>query len=110
MGTVERSVRRHFEKEILAVRVPPPVVPAGGEAGSGRTRRRALSSDALVRIAAVLIAAGSLVVLANGLPRETPLREAIETIARERTYERFLPSEDSVKALIHNSFDRRGSK
>jgi hypothetical protein len=110
MGTVERSVRRHFEREILAVRVPAPVVPAGGEAGSGRTRRRALSSDALVRIAAVIVAAGSLVLLAKDLPRETPLRQAMATMARERTYERYLPSEDSVKALIHNSFDRRGSK
>ncbi len=105
MGTVERSVRRHFEKQILAVRVPPPVVPAGGD-----RRTLAHASDALVRIAAVLIAAGSLVVLAMGLPRETPLRLAIETIARERTYLQYLPSEESLLALIRNSFDRRESE
>ncbi len=104
MGRVERSARRHFEKEILAVRVPPPVVPGGGQAGR---RARALG-DPLVRIAAVLVAAGSLVLLAKDLPRETPLRQAVGTIARERTYERYLPSEDSMKALI-NSFLERGN-
>lgn len=106
MGKVPRSVRRHFEREILAVRVPTPIVPAGGEAGFSRTRRRALASDALVRIAAVLVAAGSLILLAKDLSRETPLRQAIGTIARERTYERLLPSEDSVKALINGFFER----
>ncbi len=106
MGTVERSVRRHFEREILAVRVPAPVVPADGEAGASRARRRALASDALVRIAAVLVAAGALILLARDLPRETPLRQAMGTMARERTYERYLPSEGSVKALMKGFFER----
>jgi len=102
MGAVERSVRRHFEGEIRAVRIPAPAIPAPAE-----RRIHPLIGDALVRTVAVLVAAGSLVVLARDLPRETPLRKAIATAARERTYERYLPSEDSVRALIHRSFDRR---
>ncbi|MBE3063470.1 MAG: hypothetical protein IMZ55_16130 [Acidobacteria bacterium] len=102
MGKVERSARRHFEKEIRAVRVTPPVVPAGGE-----RRTLALAGDALVRMAAVIVAAGSLVLLAGDLPRETPLRQAIATIARERTYERYLPSTDLIRHLIDISLNRR---
>ncbi len=102
MGTVERSARRHFEKEIRAVHVPLPVVQAGGE-----RRTLAFAGDAIVRIAAVIVAAGSLVLLARDLPRETPLRQAIGTMARERTYERYLPSGESLRTLIHNSFERR---
>lgn len=102
MGTVERSARRHFEKEIRAVRVTPPVVPAGGE-----RRTLALAGDALVRMAAVLVAAGSLVLLARDLPRETALGKAIATSARERTWERYLPAAESIRELIDRSFDRR---
>jgi len=102
MGAVEHSVRQHFEEEIRAVRIPAPAIPAPAE-----RRIHPLIGDALVRTVAVLVAAGSLVVLARDLPRETPLRKAIATAARERTYERYLPSEDSVRALIDRSFDRR---
>jgi hypothetical protein len=105
MGTVERSVRRHFEREIRAVSVPPVVVPAGRE-----RQTLAISGDAIARVAAVIVAAGSLVLLAKDLPRETPLRQVMATIARERTYERYLPSGESVRALIHRSFDRRESE
>jgi hypothetical protein len=102
MGAVERSVRRHFEREIRTVRVPAPAIPAPAE-----RRIHPLIGDAIVRTAAVLVAAGSLVVLARDLPRETPLRKAIATAASERSWERYLPGAASIRDLIDSSFDRR---
>ena len=105
MGAVERSVRRHFEREIRAIRVPEPALPAAAE------RRMPLPvADALVRTAAALVAAGSLLLLARDMPRETPLRKAIATTVRERTWERYLPGVESIRDLIDNAFDRRKTK
>jgi hypothetical protein len=102
MGAVERSVRRHFEREIHAVRIPASAIPAPAE-----RRIHPLISEAIVRTAAVLIAAGSLVILARDLPRETPLRKAIATAASKRSWERYLPGAASIRDLIDSSFDRR---
>lgn len=101
MGTVERSVRRHYEAELRAVRVPAP--PGRVQAG-GRTRLPRAFVDGLARAAAVVVAAGSLVVLALELPRSSVLEAAITEAARTRSWEALLPGAEEILDLIDRSF------
>jgi|WetSurMetagenome_2_1015567.scaffolds.fasta_scaffold1924382_1 hypothetical protein len=101
MGTVGRSVRRHFKAELRAVRVP---APPGRARGSGQARVPRAFVDGLVRAAAVVAAAGSLVLLALELPRSTVLGAAISEGARQRTWEALLPRAEAVLDIIDRSF------
>jgi hypothetical protein len=103
MGTVERSVRRHFKAELRAVRVPaPPAGPGRVREGAPPRLPRALV-DGLARAAAVAVAVGSLVLLAAELPRSSVLETEVTALARERAWEAFLPRAEAVLDLIARS-------
>ena len=103
MGTVERGVRRHFEAELRAVRVPvPPAGPGHARAGE-RTRMPRALVDGLARAAAVAVAVGSLVFLAAEFPRSSVLETEVTALARERAWEAFLPRAEAVLDLIARS-------
>jgi hypothetical protein len=104
MGTVGRSVRRHFEAELRAVRVPAPPAGPGREEAGGRTRLPRTFVDGLARAAAVVVVAGSLVLLAAESPRRTALERAITDFARDRAWEALLPRAETVLDLIERSF------
>jgi len=104
MGSIERSVRRHFEQEIRRIRAP---APPPRETATGERRIHPFFLDALAHAAIALFIAGSLFLYVREFPRPTTLREAVASIARERTYEQYLPSEESLRNLVKNFLDRR---
>jgi len=112
MGEIERRIRRHFEREILEVRVPDPparaAAPARGMLAAGSRRRIPPALvDALVRAAAVFLVIGSLVLLAHAFPQQTALGDTVAAIVRERSYERLFPCSELVWDMIGDTLQRR---
>jgi len=97
MRTVDRYVRRHFDRAVAGVRVPAP-----GRPVDPRPMERLPTAllDALVRGAAALAVAGLLAVLAAWLPGRTELRDDLASITRDRAWERYLPDRDRLRNLL----------
>jgi hypothetical protein len=110
MDEFGRLIREHFEEEVRTVRVPQPALPPrDGEAGGAR-RAPAFVADVVARSAAVVLAAGALVLLAATLGRPAALQETIAAAVRERVIERAMPDRQVLLDMIDASFGRRKTR
>lgn len=110
MDRTGRLIREHFEEELGKVRVPRPVLPRRDGEGGGARRAPAFLADIVARAAAVVLAAGALVLLSASLGRPAALQDAIAAAARERVIERVLPDPRVLLDLIEASFGGRNTR
>lgn len=111
MDEVGALIRRHFDEEVRAVRVPGAVLPQReGKLGqAGRVPAHVV--DFAARAAAVLVAAGALALLAATLGRPAALQDAVAAAVREKAVERVMPDPGVVLDMIDASFGLvRGKK
>lgn len=110
MDEIGRLVRAHFDGEVRAVRVPRPAMPRRPGEGGHVRRVPAFLADLAARAAAVVLAAGALVLLGTSLGRPAALQEVLAAAVQERTIERAMPEPRILLDLIDASFGRRNTR